>query len=100
MTNKEMIEEMEGFIFEWDKDGWYHETIIVDGEKVFNEPGYSHGFVHFQSLDTDEKICFCGIDWAYNHLFLPCEENDFAWEPKGWTEVTLTKGEWLGVQND
>lgn len=37
--------------------------LVVDGEKEFNQPGISHGFVHLKDKKTGKCICFCGIDY-------------------------------------
>ena len=41
--------------------------IPVDGEKYFNQPGMSHGFVHFADPDTMTFLGCCGVNWFVNH---------------------------------
>lgn len=36
---------------------------ICDGEEMFNEPGLSHGFVHFYDPKTKKKVGFSGVNW-------------------------------------
>ena len=38
-------------------------VIPVDGEKHYNQPGLSHGFIHFSNPATKECIGFCGTDY-------------------------------------
>lgn len=33
----------------------------VNGEEHFNEPGFSHGFVHFVDPITGERLGCCGV---------------------------------------
>lgn len=35
----------------------------VDGEAVFNEIGFSHGFVHFAHPETGAKLGWSGVQW-------------------------------------
>ena len=35
-------------------------VVAVDGEEMFNQPGMSHGFVHFAHPKTGEFLGFCG----------------------------------------
>ncbi len=37
------------------------EVYPVDGEVYFNQPGFSHGFVHFKDAVTGEYRGFCGV---------------------------------------
>jgi hypothetical protein len=39
----------------------------VNGEEHFEEPGFSHGFVHLVDPVTGKRMGFCGIDYFEAH---------------------------------
>ena len=72
LTIREMFKKMEGHVVK-DKHG---ELLrFVDGEKFFNQPGTSHGFIHLQNVKTGEYRGFAGVEWAYRNLY-PKIENE------------------------
>lgn len=49
--------------------GNYRHAILVDGEKAFNQPGLSCGFIHFADANDPTKCLGCGgVNFVYNKL--------------------------------
>jgi len=44
-------------------DGTSTKVILVDGEKEFNQPGKSAGFIHFKCPWTGKCLGFAGANW-------------------------------------
>jgi len=59
-----MSEILLGLEYTLEIDGKQERIVAVDGEEYFNEPGISHGFVHFvDPSKPDQKKGFCGTAW-------------------------------------
>jgi len=63
------IESMIGVVVSYPFSDGIKDVRLVDGEKEFNQPGLSCGFVHFAN-PNDPKVClgFGGVDTVYNQI--------------------------------